>query len=156
MMMARDSHPIVLFDGLCNLCSRAVAFIIRHDPEAQFRMAPLQSEAGRNLLSQHGLDPDAVNTIVLITGGRAFAKSEAAVGIARRLHGWPRLSWWTHVVPVPLRDAVYDWVSRNRFRWFGRRGQCMVPGPDVSDRFLQASDEAGTGAAAARGATLKS
>ena len=145
--MARQSHAVVLFDGVCNLCNRSVAFIIRHDPKSRFRLAALQSDVGRELLALHGLNADEVNTVVLIAGDRVYTKSEAAVRIARRLSGWARLWWWAGLVPRPLRDAVYDWVSRNRFRWFGRRDACMAPAPGVRERFLDADERPGAAGA---------
>jgi len=133
-------HPVVLFDGVCNLCNRSVAHIIRNDPKGRFRMASLQSTAGRELVAGHSLDGDAMDTVVLIEKGRVYTKSEAALRIARRLRGPSRFWWTARFVPRPLRDAVYDLVSRYRYRWFGRREECMVPGPGVRDRFLGGGD----------------
>ena len=124
--------PIVLFDGVCNLCNGAVRFILARDPRARFRFASLQSEAARRLL---GGDPPA-ETIVLIEAGKTHTRSTAALRIARLLRfPWPLWYGWI-VVPRPLRDGVYDWVARHRYRWFGRRDTCMVPTPELRDRFL--------------------
>lgn len=137
------SHPVVLFDGVCNLCNGSVQHIIRHDPRGRFRFASLQSDAAREMLTEHGLDPDDLDTIVLVEGRRVHTKSDAALRIARRLRG-PSRYWWTaRFVPRPLRDAVYDWVGRNRYRWFGRRDECIVPGPGVRERFLDAEQTLG-------------
>lgn len=144
-------HPVVLFDGVCNLCSRSVQYIIRHDPKGRFRFASLQSEIGRELQERHGFDPNAVNTIVLIEHGKAYAKSDAALRIARCLSGPMRLWWLARFVPRPIRDLVYDWMGRNRYRWFGRREECMVPGQGVRERFLDADE-----ATASESATLNS
>jgi predicted DCC family thiol-disulfide oxidoreductase YuxK len=133
-------HPIVLFDGVCNLCNLSVAYIVRHDPKGRFHFASLQSNAGRELQGEYGFDPDVVNTIVLIERGRAHTKSDAALRIARRLKGPVRFWWVARFVPRPVRDAIYDWIGRNRYRWFGKRDECMVPGPGVRERFLD-SDE---------------
>lgn len=130
----------MLFDGVCNLCNRSVQCIIRHDPKGRFRFASLQSEVGRRLQAEHGLDPDAVNTIVLIEKGRAYTRSDAALRIARRLKVPARFWWPARFVPRQLRDAAYDWIGRNRYRWFGRREECMVPSPGVSELFIDAGE----------------
>lgn len=131
-----NEPPILLFDGVCNLCSRAVQFVIRHDPAGRFRFAALQSPAGQRLLVEHGLPADALDTFVLIEGARCFTRSDAAIELARRLDGawrWLRLA---AVVPRPIRDWAYGVLVRNRYRWFGRRESCMVPTPELSQRFL--------------------
>lgn len=110
---------------------------MRRDPDGVFRFAPMQTDAGARLLERHGLDPADVRTMLLVTGGRAYLRSEAALRIAGRLSGpWKALAA-LRILPRFLRDPVYDWVARNRFRWFGRRDQCLVPTPDERDRFLE-------------------
>jgi len=131
-----DDSPILLFDGVCNLCSGVVRFVIRHDPRGRFRFAALQSEPGRRLLVQHGLPADAFDTFVLIEGARCFTRSDAALELAHRLGGAWRGLAWLRFVPRPLRDAAYGVVVRNRYRWFGRSESCMVPTPDLARRFL--------------------
>ncbi len=131
-----NEPPILLFDGVCNLCSRAVRFVIRHDPAGRFRFAALQSPAGQRLLAEHGLPADALDTFVLIEGARCFTRSDTAIELARRLDGawrWLRLA---AVVPRPIRDWAYGVLVRNRYRWFGRSESCMVPTPELSQRFL--------------------
>lgn len=130
--MASDS-AIVLFDGVCNLCNGAVRFILARDPAARFRFASLQSAAARRLLG--GDAP--MESIVLLEGDRVFTKSVAVLRIVRRLRfPWP-LCYGFRLVPRILRDAVYDWVARHRYGWFGRREFCMIPGPEVQKRFLE-------------------
>lgn len=135
-------HPVILFDGACTLCSRWVMFVIARDPRARFRFGSLQSEAARALLAAHGLaagadagaDPD---TIVLVEDGRHYERSAAVVRILRSLRTpWPVVAIVATVVPRPLRDAIYAAVARRRYRWFGRREACLVPPPDVRDRFI--------------------
>lgn len=130
-------HPVILFDGVCNLCNAAVNFIIDRDPESAFRFAPLQSDIGQALTEQCGIASDKIETMVLIEDGRCFVRSTAALRIARRLSGvWPMLSVLL-VVPSPLRDAVYRVIARNRYRWFGQRDACRLPTPDLRSRFLE-------------------
>ena len=128
--------PVVLFDGVCNLCNWLVRFIIARDPRGQFRFASLQSPAAAALLNgrlQHGPLPDSV---VLVDGDHIYTQSTAALRVARGL-GFPwNLSYVFIVVPLPLRDIVYAWVARNRYGWFGKRDVCMVPTPDLRARFL--------------------
>jgi predicted DCC family thiol-disulfide oxidoreductase YuxK len=132
------SEPaLILFDGVCNLCNGAVNFVIRRDPAGRFRFAPLQEPGGQRLLAAHHLRREDFDSLVLLEEGRSFLKSTAALRIARHLGAlWPLLYFFI-IVPRPLRDSVYDWVARNRYRWFGRRDACMVPAPDVLDRFLR-------------------
>jgi predicted DCC family thiol-disulfide oxidoreductase YuxK len=130
------THPIVLFDGVCNLCNGSVQFILKRDSQVRFRFASLQSEAGRSLLVEHGLDPDALSSVVVIEGGRVWQESSAALRIARHLPGaWKLLRVFT-VIPRPLRDAVYRLIARNRYRWFGKSETCWLPTPELKGRFL--------------------
>lgn len=129
-------RSIILFDGVCNLCNASVTFIIDRDRSGHFAFAALRSETGRRLLTEHGLSPDAVDAVVLIEGDRVRTRSGAALRIARRLDGaWPLLSALS-VVPRPIADAVYDWVARHRYRWFGRGASCRVPTPELMARFI--------------------
>jgi predicted DCC family thiol-disulfide oxidoreductase YuxK len=130
------SGPILLFDGVCNLCNGIVQWVIARDARAQFRFASLQSDAGRGLLSRHGLPLDALDTVVLLDGGAHFTKSDAALEVARRLGGVYRLAAAAKLVPRPLRDVVYDWVARNRYARWGKRAECWIPTPELRERFL--------------------
>ncbi|MBS1568834.1 MAG: thiol-disulfide oxidoreductase DCC family protein [Bacteroidetes bacterium] len=127
---------LVLFDGVCNLCNGAVQFIIRHDKHNRFRFAPLQSGAGRSILGEAGTPGDAFSTIVYLRKGKVLTKSKAVLHVARDLGGAWQLFHGLIILPRFLRDAAYDLVARNRFRWFGRRESCMVPGPGLEGRFL--------------------
>lgn len=126
-------NPVVLFDGVCNLCNGAVRFILARDPAARFRFASLQSEAARRLL---GNDAPA-ETIVLWEAGKIWSKSTAVLRIARGLRFPWSLCYAIVAVPRPLRDLVYDWVARHRYAWFGKRESCMVPTPELRARFLE-------------------
>ena len=128
--------PVVLFDGVCNLCDRSVQFILDRDRAGVFRFASLQSDTGRALLVDHQLDPDALASVVVVDGDRAFTKSDAALRIAKDLRfPWNMLTAF-RIVPRFIRDAVYGWVARNRYRWFGTREACRIPTPDVAARFI--------------------
>ena len=129
---------VVLFDGVCNLCSAVVRFVIRHDPSpGRFKLAALQSEAGQRLLREHSLSTTDLESFVLIEDGQAHLRSTAALRVLRGL-GFPwSLLYAFMIVPRPLRDAVYRWIARNRYRWFGKRDACMMPTDDVRSRFLQ-------------------
>lgn len=131
-----SGRPILLFDGVCNLCNHSVQFIIRRDSRGIFRFASLQSEAARELLSGFQEKPAGLSTVVLLENGRLHLKSDAALGVLRRLPGlWPMLYVFI-LIPRPIRDAVYDWVARNRYRWFGKKDQCMLPRAEWRERFL--------------------
>lgn len=130
------AHPVVVFDGLCNLCNGSVRFVIAHDPSARFRFAAAQSAAGEAMLREIGATVPARSAVVLVEGDRWYTGSTAALRIARAL-AWPwPLLYTLVVVPRPLRDALYHWVGRNRYAWFGRSPACPVPNPRLRGRFL--------------------
>ena len=132
-----QNNPIILFDGVCNLCSGIVLFTIKRDPEGIFRYAPLQSEVGKSLLKQFNLSTDDYHSFILIDGNRYYLKSTAALRVAKRIKGlWPVLYMFI-VVPGPIRDFIYDFVAKNRYKWFGKKEECLIPTPDVKGRFLE-------------------
>lgn len=127
----------MLFDGVCNLCNRAVAFIIARDRRTQFGFASLQSDAGRRLLRELNGGDALPDTFVLVEDGRMFTQSTAALRIAQRL-GFPwSLAALLTVLPRAIRDRAYRLVARNRYRWFGKRETCMMPTADLRRRFLE-------------------
>lgn len=130
------THPILLFDGLCNLCNAFVQFTIRMDSEAIFRFASLQSEVGRQLLRDFHLPLEDLKSVVLIHQDKAYTHSDAPLEAARRLGGWWILLYGFKIVPQFLRDSVYNWIARNRYRWFGKEESCWLPTPDLQKRFL--------------------
>jgi predicted DCC family thiol-disulfide oxidoreductase YuxK len=134
---ATPGGPVLLFDGVCNLCNGVVQFLVRRDPAGRIRYAPLQSDAGQALLAQAGLAGDDMDTVVLVEDDRTYTKSDAAIRVAELL-GWPYcLARLSRLVPRRLRDTLYDIVAANRYDWFGRKERCMVPDEDVNDRFLE-------------------
>lgn len=129
-------HPTILFDGVCNLCNGSVQFIIKHDPQAIFKFAALQSPAAEKLLQRHPLPPGALESVILIEEHQIFSESDAALRIARRLSGFWSLLHVFIFVPRPIRNAVYRFIARNRYRWFGKQESCMMPTPQLKERFL--------------------
>jgi len=130
------AHPILLFDGVCNLCNASVNFVIRRDPAKRFRFASLQSPAGQELLKKFGLETEKFDTVVLVEGNRHYARSDAALEVARRMRGFWKLLYVFKIIPRLIRDPLYNWVARNRYRWFGKKDQCMLPAPELKERFL--------------------
>jgi len=127
--------PILLFDGVCNLCNGVVRFVIRFDAAGTFRLAPLQSEVGQALLARHDLPTEDFDSFVLIEDGAVATKSTAALRVARRLDGpWPLLYPLLYL-PERTRDRVYDLVADYRYRVFGKKDQCPIPEPEIRDRF---------------------
>ena len=136
---ASDPAPLVLFDGVCNVCNGTVNFLIDRDPKGVMRFASLQSNAARNAITAHGgIVPEGdPESIVLVENGRIYERSSAALRIARHLP-WPYKAIYAFVVvPRPLRDIVYEWLARNRYRWFGKSETCRVPTPELRARFVE-------------------
>lgn len=127
---------IILFDGVCNLCNGAVNFIIKRDKKDGFKFAALQSEKGRELTLKYSIDTSKVDSILLIDGEKHYEKSSAALRIAKQLSGGYPLLFGFMVVPKFIRNWVYDFIAKNRYRWFGKKEQCMVPTAELKDKFL--------------------
>lgn len=128
--------PVVLFDGVCNLCNATVKFIIKRDRAARFKFAPLRSSYTASLFRKLNFHSNGTDSIVLLESGKLYVRSAAALNIARRLDGlWPLLYAFI-IVPRFIRDAVYDFVARNRYRWFGKKEYCEVPASGMKGRFL--------------------
>lgn len=130
-------EKIILFDGVCNLCNGLVKFIIRHDPEGKICFAPLQFSFGKEFLDRHNLNPGDMNSVIYISGDRFYLRSAAILKILKDLgRGW-RLLYGFIIVPRFIRDAAYDLVARYRYRIFGKKESCMVPSPEIRERFLE-------------------
>jgi len=136
MLDVAEMPDVVIFDGVCNLCSHTVQFIVAHEVSPTLHFAPVQSAAGARLMRQFGLDPEDAKTFVLVEKGLPYVRSEAAIRISRHLHMPWRLLCLVRFVPRFLRDRCYDIVVRNRYRWFGRHEKCMVPSSAIAARFL--------------------
>lgn len=125
---------IVLFDGECHFCDASVQFIIKRDPAGQFVFASLQSDKGKELLSRYNVQD--VDSFVLIDEGHCFVKSTAALRIAKRLNRlWP-LAYCFIIVPATVRNIFYEYIAKNRYKWFGKKEVCELPSPDIRKRFL--------------------
>ena len=128
---------IILFDGVCNLCNGTVRFVIKHDKKDVFRFAALQSDVGRVLVKERNIDTSKVDSIILIDAGVAYyTKSTAALEIAKSLGGLWKITNVLYLFPSALRNIVYDLVAKYRYRWFGKKEECMVPAPELQAKFL--------------------
>lgn len=127
---------LVLFDGVCNFCDATVQFIIRHEKKEELKFASLQSATARAILQKYELHEKATDSIVYIHKGRAYLKSSAALHLARRLKGLYPLLFGFIIVPPFLRNAVYDLIARNRYKWFGKKESCMIPSAAQRKRFI--------------------
>lgn len=129
--------PIVVFDGVCVLCSRWVDFILRNDRHDRFRLAAMQGQHGRRLLADHGLSPDDPASLLLVQDGRGYTDTDAIRRILGQLGGrWSVPAALLGGIPRPLRDAAYRWIARHRYRLFGQRSTCAMPDPACAHRFL--------------------
>ena len=128
--------PILLFDGHCNLCNTWVQFIVKRDSAGTIRFASLQSGAGRRLLEEHKIDENYIESLVFFEEERFSVSSNAALRTLSYLDSWQKHLIFLAVVPRSLRDQVYRFFARNRYKWFGRREQCMIPTTELSKRFL--------------------
>jgi predicted DCC family thiol-disulfide oxidoreductase YuxK len=132
----RNVFPVLLFDGECNLCNSSVQWVLKRDAAGLFHFAALQSEVGRALLDRHGLSNQSFDSVVLVDETRAYTHSDAVFELLRRLGGLWAVFAAFRVIPKPFRDGVYNIIARNRYRWFGRRAQCMLPERGWMSRFL--------------------
>ena len=131
-----DDTPIWLFDSVCVLCEVSVQYALRHENGDTIRFVSIQSDMGREIADDHGIDPDNPATFLFVENGRALAKSDGVLALARHLNGPARLLLAGRIVPKALRDFAYDLVARNRYRLFGRRAKCILPSPETRHRFV--------------------
>lgn len=128
--------PLVLFDGVCNLCNASVQFIIEHDPEGKIMFASLQSERGQAILQHLGMKMDDFDTFIFIEKGVAYTRSTGILKEIRYFKGGWRFLYAFIVIPRPIRDFFYNIIARNRYRWFGKKNECWLPTPELKMRFL--------------------
>jgi predicted DCC family thiol-disulfide oxidoreductase YuxK len=132
----KEDKPIILFDGVCNFCDASINFIIRQDKKTVFRFAALQSKAGQELLEKYDLPQTEINSFILIDRGKVYNRSAAGFKVYGKLPWywkWTQIFW---IVPRFITDAVYDFIAKNRYKWFGKKEECMIPTPEVRNRFL--------------------
>lgn len=131
-----SEQPIILFDGVCNFCNSAVNFTIKRNKKANIAFAPMQSEAGQKILQQYNLPKDDMQSFIFIENEKLYKQSTAALRVCRHLRAlWP-LCYSFMIVPKFIRDGIYNWIAKNRYKWFGMRQQCMIPTPEIKTRFL--------------------
>lgn len=138
------SHPLVLFDGVCNLCDSSVQFIIKRDPKKRFRFTFLQSDLGQKFLRQLKQPTEILESVILIYGGKAYFESSAALHILKIIGGLWALFYAFIVIPSFLRNFIYRIIAKNRYRWFGKKDSCMMPTPDIKERFWEELPPRGT------------
>ena len=128
--------PLILFDGVCNLCNTYVQFVIKRDTQNKFLFASLQSETGQNVLKHFELDTTEFKTLVLLQDNQIYTKSTGALRVLKQLDGILKFSYIFILVPAPIRDLFYNFVAANRYRFFGKKEYCMIPSPELKAKFL--------------------
>lgn len=135
-MKNSEASAVLLFDGVCNLCNGFVQFIVKRDPEAKIHFTSLQSDVAKSILRKHQLPTEHLHSVVFVQDGIAHTQSSAGLRVLKTL-GFPWSLFYLFIIfPKGLRDAVYDWIAVNRYRWFGKQESCMIPDADLSKRFL--------------------
>ncbi|MEO8412529.1 MAG: thiol-disulfide oxidoreductase DCC family protein [Ginsengibacter sp.] len=131
-----DQQSIILFDGVCNLCNAAVQFVIKRDNSNQFVFASLQSGEGKKILAEHNFPGNEMHSFILVENRKLYDRSTAALRVVKKLNGIWGLLYSLIIVPKFIRDGVYNIIARNRYRWFGRKDECMIPTPELRAKFL--------------------
>jgi len=128
---------IILFDGVCNLCNSSVQFVIEHDSKDIFRFVALQSELGQEILKHIGINPKNIDSIILYEPGVSYYyKSEAALQISKSLGGFFHFGTIFKIIPNGIRNQLYDYIAKNRYNWYGKKEQCMIPTDELKSKFL--------------------
>jgi predicted DCC family thiol-disulfide oxidoreductase YuxK len=130
------NHSVILFDGVCNLCNGFVQFTIERDKDQYFKFASLQSDTAKEILASFGLDNQSLSTVILVENGQYYTKSTAGLTIISRFGGLWSLAKVLLIFPKFIRDVVYDFIARNRYKWFGEKESCWIPTPELKKRFL--------------------
>lgn len=133
--MNADVHPVILFDGVCNLCTASVQFVIKHDKRRLFRFASLQSSFGEKILKENNLPADTFNSFILFENDEIFLRSTAALMVAKQLNGIVKWLYTFIIFPKFIRDAVYNLIANNRYKWFGKKETCWLPTPELKELF---------------------
>jgi predicted DCC family thiol-disulfide oxidoreductase YuxK len=137
MLNLPPNKKIILFDGVCNLCDAAVQFVIKHDKKDSFRFVALQSDLGQEILNHIGINPKNIDSIILYNPGVAYYyKSRAALEIAKDLGGFFYLGTLFKIIPTGISDQIYDYIAKNRYKWYGKKESCMMPTKALQAKFL--------------------
>jgi predicted DCC family thiol-disulfide oxidoreductase YuxK len=132
------NKKIILFDGECHLCDSSVQFVIKHDTKDIFRFVALQSELGNKITNYLGIDTITTDTVILYEPGIAYyIKSNAVLEIAKNLNGFFHLGTVFRIIPEGLRNALYHYVAKNRYKWYGKKESCLIPTPELQSKFLE-------------------
>lgn len=132
------NKKIILFDGVCNLCNSAVQFIIERDKKDVFRFVALQSNLGKEICNYIGIDQKATDSIILYEPGTAYyLKSDAALKIAAEFNSLYIFLSIFKIFPKGIRDSIYDYIAKNRYKWYGKKEFCMIPSPELKAKFLE-------------------
>jgi predicted DCC family thiol-disulfide oxidoreductase YuxK len=126
---------IILFDGICNFCNSAVDFVIKRDKRSVFKFASLQSQVGQKIVASNNLIDTGLSSFIFIEGNNIYSKSTAALRVCRYLDGWWPLMYGFIIVPKKIRDGIYSWIAKNRYKWFGTKS-CTIPNAQLRSRFL--------------------
>ncbi|HLV40170.1 thiol-disulfide oxidoreductase DCC family protein [Xanthomarina sp.] len=137
MIDLAKNKQLILFDGVCNLCNTSIQYVIKHDKNNVFMFAPLQGETAKKILEQHHIDTSKTDSIILFTNNQAlYFKSTAALKIASKLKFPINLLSVFLVVPVFIRNVVYNYIAKNRYKWYGKQNECMIPTEKLKAKFL--------------------
>ncbi|UOB17439.1 thiol-disulfide oxidoreductase DCC family protein [Abyssalbus ytuae] len=136
--MISAGKKLILFDGVCNLCNSSVQFVIKHDKNDVFRFAALQSDIGKKMTEDRGIDTSKTDSIILIDPDSAYyIKSDAAIEIMNEFGGlWKVMNVFKYILPTVVRNFIYDLIARNRYKWFGKKESCMIPTPELKAKFI--------------------
>ena len=129
-------NPIILFDGVCNFCNYWVTFAIKRDRKNKLKFTPLQGQTAKQLLPQFHINPSSLSSVIFIDNGKAYTQSSAAIQICKHLDGGWKLFYALIIIPKFMRDGLYNIIARNRYKWFGKKESCMIPTPELKERFL--------------------
>lgn len=136
LLTLSETHPILLFDGVCNLCNGSVQFVIERDPNAKFRFAALQSDEGKQLLFYFDLPSHDLFSVILVEDAQIYTRSSAALRLLKNMDNWYRFFYVLIIFPKSIRDFFYKIIANNRYKWFGKKESCMLPTPELKSRFL--------------------
>jgi predicted DCC family thiol-disulfide oxidoreductase YuxK len=134
--MNEAEYPVILFDGLCNLCTASVQYIISHDPNHVFHFASLQSDFGKKILADFNLPADDLNSFILFKSNKIYDRSTAALMVAKKLKGPVSLLYIFIILPKFIRDFVYGFIAKHRYKWFGKKTACWLPAPELTQLFI--------------------